>query len=164
VNSVKGSIFAIHHQILDGGARTSFRLRSESGQETLAETPLDFPWREGDMVQASGEVNSDLVLIAVSIAPLASLPPPEKPKLYKVRAILAAILGGVAGLFAGIVNDTFASSASSSPWLYGLVGTVVSSAALGWILASSNRKANAWLGARISFGIWLFFYLLHLKS
>jgi len=80
VNIVQGIISDIRRQPVEGGTRTKFRLRSADGKETQVETRLDVPYNNGDVVQASGEIDSDLVLTAISIAHvLQASPPAPKP-------------------------------------------------------------------------------------
>jgi len=78
--TIEGSISDIQRQPVEGGTRTMFRLRSADGKGTQVETRLDVPYNNGDVVQASGEINSDLVLTAISIMKVRqALPPQPKP-------------------------------------------------------------------------------------
>jgi hypothetical protein len=187
VNSLQGNISNIRRRPLEGGVMTTFSLRSADGKEWQVETRLDFPLREGDLVQVSGEVNSDLVLTANSITPVASQPvsPTLKPKLYILRTIVAVLLAMIPGAFLGgavaantisptatitgggrmgrlenrrIIAKTAATLHTRVSIFGGLISAVFASG-LAWLFAGSNRRANAWLGARISVGLSLAVYV-----
>jgi hypothetical protein len=88
VNTIQGRVSDLRRQTIEGGTRTTFRLHAADGNETQVETRLDFPYKNGDQVQATGEVNSDLVLMAVSFAPVAVMPP--LPKHFPWKWVIAA--------------------------------------------------------------------------
>src|SRR5262245_38609087 len=105
MNAVQGSISGIRTQSREGGSATSFRLHAAEGRETQVEATLHFPWREGDLVCVTGEVNSDLVLIASTIEPVSKpAEPVHKARIYKFRVIVAAVLGNLIGLVLALAN------------------------------------------------------------
>lgn len=88
--TVQGRISDIQRQSVGGGTRTKFRLHSSDGKETSVETQLDFPYRGGDTVQVSGEIDSDLVLTAMSISSVSQPAPPTPPKPFPWIWVIAA--------------------------------------------------------------------------
>lgn len=96
MNTVEGTVSDIRRQAVDGGSRTSFRLHSADGTETQVETRLDFPYNNGDVVRASGEIDSDLILAAASIAQVRQTSPSKPfPWLWALAAFALLAVGYV---------------------------------------------------------------------
>ena len=93
MNTIQGAVSDIQRQTLAGGTRVNFRLHSANGKDTAVETLLDFPYTDADVVQVSGEFNSDLVLLASVISPV-SRPAPvvRKPIPWLWIGLAAALL------------------------------------------------------------------------
>jgi hypothetical protein len=88
-NTVQGLVSDLRREAIAGGTRTTFHVHAADGNETHVETRLDFPYKNGDQVRATGELNSDLVLMAVSIAPVAVMPP--LPRHFPWKWVISAV-------------------------------------------------------------------------
>jgi hypothetical protein len=92
MDTVQGRISKIQRQLSDGGTRTTFRLHSTDGKETEVETKLDFPYTNGDVIEARGTFNSEGFLGAVEIVPK-TVPRPAPPRQEKPFPWLWVIVG-----------------------------------------------------------------------
>ena len=95
MNTVQGSISDIRRQPAEGGTNTTFKLHSADGKETPVETRLGFPYNNGDVVQASGDMTTDLVLTAISISRVVQASKPF-PWLWVALACALLVIGVLA--------------------------------------------------------------------
>jgi hypothetical protein len=91
MKTTQGSIFNIQRQPIAGGTRTTFRLRSADGKETQVETRIDVPYSDGSLVEASGEVDSDLVLQAQTVSLVSKSEPKPPPPPFPWRWVVVGV-------------------------------------------------------------------------
>jgi len=116
----------------------------------------------GDVVEASGDQDSEGYVNAASIQKVSvsgptPQPQPEKPRLYVFRAFMGSFLGDLLALI--LVNTQFKKSGLAQDMIFAILASVFA-AGLTALFARSNRKVNAMLGGGMAVVIPLFIYLL----
>ena len=111
----------------------------------------------GDLVEASGERDSDGYLMAASINKVEAArpaPAPEKRKLDIFRAVVGAILGDLLALLTLVVLiGTRKVQGLAGQWAVQIVFGALFAAGLTALFARRDRKAHALLGAALAVGI-----------
>lgn len=157
MTTVRGSVTKCANKVDTAGTYIEFMLQPQQGQSTpvvwRGPTTVAF----GQVLEATGELNSDGYLLAVSVKPLDAPKPVPQKKLYFIRAFGSSFLGDLLAYIAVII---LARSAGTAAQLFVLVIFGISfSAGFSWKFAPGNRPANAALGGAMAVLIPLFFYL-----
>lgn len=106
---IQGTVSELETRQIDTGTLKRFRLHPKEGRDTQVETRSPIELKDGDMVEADGTINSDLVLLADSVSVVTKNP---EPSPFPWKWVIAGIaLLAIAALVLFLV---FANPAKSS--------------------------------------------------
>jgi hypothetical protein len=161
MTTIRGTVTKREARTVDAGPEVLMTVQPPQGPS------IPVVWRGpgsfgvGELVEASGERDSDGYLMAASVNKVeAAKPLPQKRKLYVLRAIGGSFLGDLLAFLAAVV--LFRNSKDSLlVWTVLFLFGALFSAGLTALFARTDRKPNAILGAALAVGIPLALVLLY---